>query len=169
VGVFILGGFRAAGRSLFFARPKKRDEKKGRPMVWPCGLPCASRPFGRTGNSPLKSTRAQTLPRLFPKRPAMLGCTNGDPGVAPHTPTLVIPAKAGIQALNKKPALAGQFTCFTARLGSLCQNYKRTLDSSSFALWVFAGMTALNFGMAPWVPLDGAEHRSRAGEKRARV
>ena len=28
---------------IFFARPKKTNQKKGRPTIWPCGLPCASR------------------------------------------------------------------------------------------------------------------------------
>jgi hypothetical protein len=31
------------GLFIFFARPKKTNQKKGRPVPWPFGLPCASR------------------------------------------------------------------------------------------------------------------------------
>jgi hypothetical protein len=68
--------------SLFFACPKKRDEKKGHPMTWPFGLPCASRTrWGLSdGTSLSRGERAASLRRpfgLIPPVPAMLGGVNG--------------------------------------------------------------------------------------------
>jgi len=41
---------------IFFARPKKTNQKKGRPVPWSFGLPCASRTGLARKNSPAASS-----------------------------------------------------------------------------------------------------------------
>jgi len=71
----ILGGFFAPLASDILLRGQKKVTKeKAAPTVWPCGLPCAPRHFGRARNSLRSDSRA-----LLPKMAAVLGGTDGDP------------------------------------------------------------------------------------------
>ena len=75
-GRFYLGRQSAPQANYFLLRGQKKVIKeKAAPTVWPCGLPCAPRHFGRARNSLRSNSRA-----LLPKMTAVLGCTDGDPG-----------------------------------------------------------------------------------------
>jgi len=46
---------------IFFARPKKTNQKKGRPAPWSCGLPCAP----QAGPDAQKLASLRQFARLF--------------------------------------------------------------------------------------------------------
>ncbi len=54
------------GLFIFFARPKKTNQKKGRPVPWSFGLPCASRTGRARKNSPPWSGQAVCTPDRLP-------------------------------------------------------------------------------------------------------
>ena len=77
--MFLSAGFALWGEILFFAPPKKSNQKKRGPGGLPAArVPCASREARRLRNSRSRDARlAQTGRKRHPVFTAMLGCANG--------------------------------------------------------------------------------------------
>jgi len=76
---FLSAGFALLGEILFFAPPKKSNQKKRGPGdLLAARVPCASREDRRLRNSRSRyAILAQTERKLLPVFTAMLGCANG--------------------------------------------------------------------------------------------
>ena len=100
--------FRPSGEVLFFASPKKSNQKKGGPDGLPAmRVPCASQTFGRSPNSQAGNTPGQLNQGglTYPQKPCDARLRPREPGKV-FLSTLVQPSTAGKTGLSAPPVRA---------------------------------------------------------------
>jgi hypothetical protein len=139
---------------------KKVIKEKAAPTAWSFGLPCAPRHFGRARNS-LRSDSRALPPTCYISGPAVLGCTDGDPGAVTGTVIirLDVPSPSGGRLGWGRGLLDILDSCAVAENpiphpGPPLEGEGESHD----AFW--SGTPG---------PVGGAEHRSRAGKQASSV